>query len=1764
MLKPHKLVYIILFTSFVFPVSISAQVHAKLSNAEYSQVMLDRLNAMTATPAMRKTGVPDRLRNNKTLLLFEATKNFSRLTPEAQVQFNKTLARPTGLSSTYSETTKNFFKFYYTTTGTNAVATTDANSNGVPDYVENMAVAFVRALTVYDSLGYTRPPIATSDAGRYPVYLSNTAAGSGVYGFAQPETQVGDNPNSTATENSAYTSYMCMRNNYTGFGSTDALLQIAMEVTTAHEFFHAIQFGYETNNMTSFPMEMCSTWGEDIVFPTDDDNWQYLSEIFSTPYLPVDYDDDLDGTTIASGHWYASWIFERYITDRFGADVTKTFFENTVSSYWSTALNNALVAKGSTLTNTIKDYNVAIGILTSSNTAPMSTYRFQRGDNYRLATGTQNSYGPFVVAYQGTITYNGTKVTYASTSNSSDLLYRASADFIKIVPSANFSISAAPTTTNTYFSCRLLKMNSYTNPTVMSVVEPTVSGSNYTFNITDKTSYSNYVLVVYNTRYATSSARTITAIPYSVVVDAATSSNSVSLTSPVGGESWVLGAAQNITWTSSNVTNVMLEYSSDNGSNWSTIIASTAASAGTYVWTVPSTATTTAKIRISDASNSAINAVSGVFTIAAQSSSTTVINEPFTKATTGSVGSPDGTDVSASLDTYTTVTGWTGSKVYQAGGTVKLGSSSAIGYIVTPSLNLTSATGSLKFDLQTYGSDTKTVLSYISTNGGTTYTQIGSAITPTSSMVTQTIPYTGATSTTKFKISAGAASSNRFYLDNIIVTNDNATVTAPTTQALNITFSSIQSAQMTASWTNGNGAGRVVKINTANSFTVPTDGTAPTAATAYSGSGEQCVYNGTSTSVTVTGLSSGSTYYFRVYEYNGSSSTTKYLSATGTNNPNSQATTTSYSSASDIITNASFTPSSNIAYATYQDTTLTTSNSVDVGEFTIRDGAGSTDADAQATTLNSITFSVANYANLRKVAIFDGTNNIATLNAASTLTFNGLSLAAADGGTKTFLLRATFAAFVTDNQQFSFTVTAASASGSGSTFAAAAAGGAASPTTGDYNRIEVAATTLAFVQQPSSASINTAISPAVTVKAVDALGNYDYDVTSVSLTATGATLSGSPVSATPSNGLATFSTLTFTNTGTGITLTAASNGLSGVTSSSFSVSAVTTPVTLASWNMYSQSSYGTSPLAATSSNANLTIGSLTKGSGVTALNTAASRAWGGTGWNSATSAAAITANAFITFTMAPNSGYTFSASACTLAYRRPATGAVSGLIQYQINSGAYVDIATLSFSSTSSSGATIVQDLSTVTGLQTVPSSSTVTFRLVPYGASANTGAFYIYNVGNSNTSSDLLITGTVSSVVTTPVLTISTNSLSGFTQVAGTPTASQTYTISGSSLTANGIFIPPVGFDISTNSGTNWISSGSTATLAQSGGSLTGQPITISVRMNSSVTGPISGTIYDTSTGAVKKNITVSGNVTPLLIAASTNNDIAHNFNITFTESSDWRSKITAVQVNGTALTASDFDASIAAVLTLKPLVGNVLLTTPGSKAITVIATGYANSVVTQQINNASGKITVTVIPQGLYNSGGFLNSRDTVTAILANTISPYAEIDTAYAIIDSLSFSGTFTFNTAANGSYYMVIRHRNSIETWSASGVPFVKGSTAAYDFTSAVTQAYGSNLVEVTPGKFAIFNGDVNQDGYVDPLDISSIDQDSFNYVSGTGLANDLNGDGFVDPLDLSIADQNSFNYVGVKKPTVGRAAKQNSRTKQVTTSKEVLKIQKNSK
>lgn len=248
------------------------------------------------------------------------------------------------------------------------------------------------------------------------------------------------------------------------------------------------------------------------------------------------------------------------------------------------------------------------------------------------------------------------------------------------------------------------------------------------------------------------------------------------------------------------------------------------------------------------------------------------------------------------------------------------------------------------------------------------------------------------------------------------------------------------------------------------------------------------------------------------------------------------------SEASTIIRNTAFAEPQNINYANYQATAITASNSLEVGSFTIVDGGGTSDADNLATTLSAISFTVQNYQNIRKLAIYDGATEKAEIAVTgATATFSSLSsLAAADNSSKNFTLRATFNDVVTDNQQLRFTVASATTPTSNSSkFAATNAGAAATAITTNANRIEVTADRFVLVQQPTDTQVGAAMTPAVTATAKDALGNLDVDFASAVQVTSSGVLSGTPVSVNAVAGTVSFAGLVHTLAGTGLTLTLA-------------------------------------------------------------------------------------------------------------------------------------------------------------------------------------------------------------------------------------------------------------------------------------------------------------------------------------------------------------------------------------------------------------------------------------------------------------------------------------------------------------------------------------------------------------------------------------------------------------------------------------------------
>ena len=101
-----------------------------------------------------------------------------------------------------------------------------------------------------------------------------------------------------------------------------------------------------------------------------------------------------------------------------------------------------------------------------------------------------------------------------------------------------------------------------------------------------------------------------------------------------------------------------------------------------------------------------------------------------------------------------------------------------------------------------------------------------------------------------------------------------------------------------------------------------------------------------------------------------------------------------------------------------------------------------------------------------------------------------------------------------------------------------------------------------------------------------------------------------------------------------------------------------------------------------------------------------------------------------------------------------------------------------------------------------------------------------------------------------------------------------------------------------------------------------------------------------------------------------------------------------------------------------------------------------------------------------------------DTATVELHATTEPYGLVDSYKGVVQSDGIL-LCDFASAADGNYYIVVKHRNSIDSWSAVASVSSNGS---YDFTSGATQSYGTNgsTVRLGNGVYGNYSGDINGD------------------------------------------------------------------------------------
>ena len=106
---------------------------------------------------------------------------------------------------------------------------------------------------------------------------------------------------------------------------------------------------------------------------------------------------------------------------------------------------------------------------------------------------------------------------------------------------------------------------------------------------------------------------------------------------------------------------------------------------------------------------------------------------------------------------------------------------------------------------------------------------------------------------------------------------------------------------------------------------------------------------------------------------------------------------------------------------------------------------------------------------------------------------------------------------------------------------------------------------------------------------------------------------------------------------------------------------------------------------------------------------------------------------------------------------------------------------------------------------------------------------------------------------------------------------------------------------------------------------------------------------------------------------------------------------------------------------------------------------------------------------------------------------------------------------------GNYYIVVRHRNHLAIMSASTHYLQYSGSTVYDFTDALSKAYGTNPMKLlATGIYGLFTGDANASSVVDSTDRSL----TFNDRNRIGYKDaDVNLSGVVGAADRGLVFSN---------------------------------------
>lgn len=224
------------------------------------------------------------------------------------------------------------FTLHWDETGVNSVPLQDISGNGIPDYIDSAAVILEHVWDVeINQMGYSPPPQQNGQpVNNYHVYFTDMA----YYGIT-----TGSGTDIPSLPGLNWTSYLELENDYQENVFNSNGLD-GLKITAAHEFHHAIEFGYNIRYEDYFFYEMTATWLEDVLYNDINDYYNYINEFIGEIGLR-----SFDYYSGFSLYPYGNCLYNHMVTKQFGNEFIKDTWDEirtrpVIDALRSTLANN--------------------------------------------------------------------------------------------------------------------------------------------------------------------------------------------------------------------------------------------------------------------------------------------------------------------------------------------------------------------------------------------------------------------------------------------------------------------------------------------------------------------------------------------------------------------------------------------------------------------------------------------------------------------------------------------------------------------------------------------------------------------------------------------------------------------------------------------------------------------------------------------------------------------------------------------------------------------------------------------------------------------------------------------------------------------------------------------------------------------------------------------------------------------------------------------------------------------------------------------------------------------------------------------------------------------------------------------------------------------------------------------------------------------------------------------------------------------------------